>query len=105
MKKTPIPSDIVKEKIKLSGLRSVGTASIRQIKILVDEIEKTTGEKFIRMEMGIPGLPPVEVGIQGQIAALKDGVASIYPDIQGIPELKAEISRFVKLFMNIDVGV
>ncbi len=55
------------------------------------------------MEMGIPGLPPVEVGVQGQIEALKKGVAAKYPDIHGIQELKAEISRFVKLFMNIDV--
>jgi len=70
---------------------------------LIDEIEKATGEKFIRMEMGIPGLPPVEVGVQGQIEALKKGVAAKYPDIHGIQELKAEISRFVKLFMNIDV--
>lgn len=103
MRKTPIHFDAVKEKIKSSGLRSLGRASIREIKILVDEIENATGEKFIRMEMGIPGLPPVDVGVQGQIEALKEGVASIYPDIQGIPEIKTEISRFVKLFMNIDV--
>jgi aspartate/methionine/tyrosine aminotransferase len=103
MRKTPIHFDIVKEKIKLSGLKSVGKASIREIKKLIDEIEKATGEKFIRMEMGIPGLPPVEVGVQGQIEALKKGVAAKYPDIHGIQELKAEISRFVKLFMNIDV--
>lgn len=103
MSTTPINFDIVTEKIKSSGLKSAGKASIREIKKLVDEIEKATGEKYIRMEMGIPGLPPVEAGVQGQIKALKNGVASIYPDIQGIPELKAEISRFAKLFMNIDV--
>jgi len=103
MRKTPIHFDIVKEKIKLSGLKSIGKASIREIKKLIDEIEKATGEKFIRMEMGIPGLPPVEIGVQGQIEALKKGVAAKYPDIHGIQELKAEISRFVKLFMNIDV--
>lgn len=103
MSKTPIHFDTVTDKIKLSGLKSVGTASIRQIKLLVDEIERATGEKYVRMEMGIPGLPPVEVGVEGQIAALKKGVASLYPDIQGIPALKAEISRFAKLFMNIDV--
>jgi aspartate/methionine/tyrosine aminotransferase len=100
---TPINFDIVTEKIKSSGLKSVGKASIREIKKLVDEIEKATGEKYIRMEMGIPGLPSVEAGVLGQIKALKNGVASIYPDIQGIPELKAEISKFAKLFMNIDV--
>ncbi len=103
MNNTPIHFDTVTEKIKLSGLNSVGKASIREIKKLVDEIEKATGERYVRMEMGIPGLPPIEVGVQGQIEALKEGVASKYPDIQGIPELKREISRFAKLFMNIDV--
>ncbi len=103
MKNTPIHFDTVKEKIKQSGLKSVGKASIREIKKLVDEIEKSTGDKFIRMEMGIPGLPPAEVGVQGQIDALKKGVAAKYPDIQGVPSLKAEISRFVKMFMDVDV--
>jgi len=103
MKDTPIHFDTVKEKIKASGLKSVGKASIREIKKLVDEIEGATGEKFIRMEMGIPGLPPSEIGVQGQIEALKKGVAAIYPDIQGIKPLKEEISRFVKMFMDIDV--
>ena len=103
MKNTPIDFNTVKEKIKNSGLKSVGRASIREIKKLVDEIEKATGEKFIRMEMGIPGLPPVEVGVKGQIEALKNGVAAKYPDIQGVAELKTEISKFVKLFVDIDV--
>ncbi len=103
MRNTPIHFDTVKEKLNESGLKSVGRASIREIKKLVDNIEEATGEKFIRMEMGVPGLPPSEVGVQGQIEALKKGVAAIYPDIQGIKPLKEEISRFVKLFMDIDV--
>ncbi|MBU1369700.1 MAG: pyridoxal phosphate-dependent aminotransferase, partial [Bacteroidetes bacterium] len=35
---------------------------------------------------------------------LRKGVAAKYPDIQGIPELKQEISNFVKNFMNINVS-
>lgn len=103
MKHTPIPEIIVKEKFTESGLPSIGNASIREIKKLVDQIEKASGEKFIRMEMGIPGLPPSKIGVDGQVDALKRGVAAIYPDIHGIPDLKNEISRFVKLFMDIDV--
>jgi aspartate/methionine/tyrosine aminotransferase len=56
------------------------------------------------MEMGIPGLPPAQAGVDGQIEALRNGVAAIYPDIHGIAPLKKEISRFVKLFMNIEVS-
>lgn len=104
MTNTPINAEIVNQKIKESGLASVGRASIREIKKLVDNIENSSGEKFIRMEMGIPGLPPAKIGVEGQIEALKKGVAAIYPDIHGVPPLKNEISRFVKLFMNLDVS-
>jgi aspartate/methionine/tyrosine aminotransferase len=93
----------VTRKIKESNLENVGNASIREIKKLIDEIEKATGEKFIRMEMGIPGLPSAQVGVKAEIEALKSGVANTYPDIQGIQILKNEASRFVKLFLNIDV--
>jgi len=103
MRNTPINSDIVDRKIKESGLHSIGKASIREIKKLVDEIENATGEKFVRMEMGVPGIPPVKIGIDAQIEALKNGVAAIYPNIWGHQELKNEFARFLKLFMNIDV--
>ncbi len=103
MNDTPINYEIVKRNIEESNLVSLSKATIREIKKLIDEIEKDTGEKYIRMEMGIPGLPPAKVGIDAEIAALKKGVASKYPDIQGIPELKIESSRFVKLFLNVDV--
>jgi aspartate/methionine/tyrosine aminotransferase len=103
MKDTPINYDIVSEKIKEMNLPSVGKASIREIKRLVDNIEKATGEKFIRMEMGIPGLPPAQIGVQGEIEALRKGVAAIYPDIDGVAALKPEISRFVKNFLDVDV--
>ena len=105
MKNTPIDYDIVTEKIKKAGIKSIGTATIREIKKLVDEIEESTGEKYIRMEMGIPGLPPAQKGVEGQIEALKRGVAAIYPNIQGVTELKEEFSRFLKLFMDIDVDM
>jgi len=104
MTNTPIDFNTVSQLIKDSGLSSVGKASIREIKKLVDNIEEATGDKFIRMEMGIPGLPPVKAGVDAQVKALQDGVAAIYPDIMGIKPLKQEISKFVKLFMNIDVS-
>ena len=103
MKDTPIDYDIVSQKIKESKLPSIGDASIREIKKLIDQIEHGTGKKFVRMEMGIPGLPPTAIGVQAQKDALDRGVAAIYPDIFGIPELKPEISKFVKNYMNVDV--
>jgi aspartate/methionine/tyrosine aminotransferase len=104
MKDTPINYEVVSRKIKESRIDNIGTASIREIKKLIDEVEKETGERFVRMEMGIPGLPASDIGVQAEIEALKRGIANTYPDIQGIPQLKNEASRFVKLFLNIDVN-
>ena len=86
-KDTPIDFNIVQNKVKESKLDSPGRASIREIKKLVDEIEKASGEKFVRMEMGVPGLPPTKIGVDAEIVALKKGVAAIYPDIYGITDL------------------
>jgi aspartate/methionine/tyrosine aminotransferase len=104
MIETPINYNIVKQKIAESGLSEVGKASIREIVKLINVIEIATGEKFIRMEMGVPGLSPSRIGTEAEIEALKNGVASVYPDIEGIPEIKIETSRFVKQFINIDIA-
>ena len=101
---TPIDYQIVSQKIKENKLDSIGKASIREIKKLIDDIEQSTGEKYVRMEMGVPGLPPIKVGVDAEIEALQKGVAAIYPDIFGIEPLKVEASRFVKLFMDIEVN-
>jgi len=103
IKDTPIDFDIVNEKMKDLNVQVVGKATIREIKRLVDNIESASGKKFIRMEMGVPGLPPAQVGTDAEIAALQRGVAAIYPDIDGIPPLKKEVSLFVKNFLDIDV--
>lgn len=104
MKKTPIPADIVDQIVANSGIKEVGKASIREVKRLINDIEKASGMEFVRMEMGIPGLPPCHVGVEAQIKALQNGVAAIYPDIEGIPELKQEAARFVKNFIDLDVN-
>jgi len=104
MKKTPINYDVVKQKINESNLEKVGRSTIREIVRVVNRIEEATGERFIRMEMGVPGLAPPEVGIEAEIAALRKGVASKYAMIEGLSELKIEISRFVKLFLDLDIS-
>ncbi|MDA3954221.1 MAG: pyridoxal phosphate-dependent aminotransferase [Bacteroidales bacterium] len=104
---TPIDASVVeriiKSKLEQSGKEKIGFASIRELVRLVNEVEKETGDKYIRMEMGVPGLPPAQVGIEGEINALKSGVASQYPMIEGVDILKKEISQFVKNFINIEV--
>ncbi|MFH1296562.1 MAG: pyridoxal phosphate-dependent aminotransferase [Bacteroidota bacterium] len=103
MKDTPIPYEVVSRHIKESKIRSIGKASIREIKRLINGIEKETGQKYVRMEMGVPGLKAAEMGVKAEIAALESGVASIYPEIEGIPELKREAARFAKLFLDVNI--
>lgn len=85
------------------GLPSVGLASIRELNRIVNNIETATGDQFIRMEMGVPGLEPPQIAVDAEIEALKKGVGSKYPPFDGIPELKQEISAFVKNYMNKDI--
>ena len=101
--KTLIPEELVKETIKKCGIKKVGEANIRELVKLVNSIEKETGIKFIRMEMGVPGLEVSEIAIEAEYEALKKGVASKYPIIDGIDILKKEFSRFLKLFLDIEV--
>jgi len=101
---TPISRNIVDSKVNELGICDLGHAKIREIVKLVNGIEEASGEKFIRMEMGVPGLEPAGVGTEAEIEALKRGVASKYANIEGVPEFKREVSRFVKLFLDLDVS-
>ncbi len=100
---TPIKKDIVDGLISELGIKDFAKATIREVKQVAAKAEKASGVEFIKMEMGIPGLPAAQVGVDAQIKALKDGIAHAYPDIQGAQVLKQEASRFVKAFIGIDI--
>jgi aspartate/methionine/tyrosine aminotransferase len=103
MTELPISPEIIKSLADSIGIPSPGSSSIREIVQLVNKLEEKTGIKYIRMEMGVPGLPAPSIGIDAEIAALKNGVASVYPNITGVGILKEETSRFIKLFLDIDI--
>lgn len=103
MNKVPLDRAKVDKIIADNKIQSVGKASIREVKKIIDDIEKGFDFKFVRMEMGIPGLPTVKMGVDAQIEALKQGVSAIYPDIYGTAELKTETRKFVKNFLDVDV--
>ncbi|MDM8159448.1 pyridoxal phosphate-dependent aminotransferase [Labilibaculum sp. K2S] len=104
MMKTPINSQIVDQKLALCEIHKMEDATIRDVVRVVNMIEEESGEKFIRMEMGVPGLKPAKVGIEAEKQALEDGVASAYPMLEGVRALKEEASKFVKNFMNVDIA-
>ncbi|MFZ0390151.1 MAG: pyridoxal phosphate-dependent aminotransferase [Calditrichia bacterium] len=104
MADTPVNGNIVNREIDNMQLDSVGRASIRELNRLVENIEEQSGEQFIRMEMGIPNLPPPEIAVEAEVEALRNNVGSQYPPFDGIAPLKPEISRFIKNFMDVDVA-
>ncbi len=101
---TPIKKEIVDGLISELGINDFAKATIREVKQVAAKAEKASGVEFIKMEMGIPGLPAAQVGVDAQIKALQDGIAHSYPDIQGAPVLKQEASRFVKAFIGVDIA-
>ena len=103
MKPTPIEAEIVNEVIDAFGIHPAGRSTIRELVKIVNDIEQITGEEFIRMEMGVPGLDPTFVGTEAEMIALRKGVASKYPNIEGIRPLKEEAARFIKMFLDVDV--
>ena len=104
MDNSPVSKEVIERKIRDLRIPDPGKASIREIVALVNLVEEETGEKYVRMEMGVPGLPPSQIGVDAEIEALRRGVAAVYPMVDGIKPLKEEASRFVKNFMNIDVS-
>ena len=103
MKPTPIKKEIIDSLIAKMGIQDFAKATIREVKQVAAMAEKESGVEYIKMEMGIPGLPAAKVGVDAQVKALQDGIAHSYPDIQGQPALKQAASDFVKAFIDIDI--
>lgn len=104
MKNTPVDYQIAKHVIESYGLSDFGKATIREVVAISSQLEKETNIEFIHMEMGVPGLKAAQVGVDAEIEALKNGIASVYPNINGAEVLKKEASRFIQAFLNIQVS-
>jgi aspartate/methionine/tyrosine aminotransferase len=101
-------ASLINEEMFSSVLRDmevvdIADATIRQLGAIATTLQQRTGIEFLHLEIGVPGLPPEQVGVEAEIAALQRGVASIYPDIAGTAEFKHQASRFVKAFLNVDI--
>lgn len=103
MTQIPISKETIDAIAKSNKIANPGTASIREMRKMIQDVEAKTGIRFVKMEMGIPGLPAAKVGVEAEIEALRNGVASIYPEIYGTQDVKEQISLFVKNFLDIDV--
>ena len=103
MQHNVIEKQLVDKKLETCGVKDMEDATIRDIVKVVNMVEAECGTKFIRMEMGVPGLAPSQIGIEAEIAALRNGCAQFYPMLEGHKEFKEEGAKFVKNFMDINI--
>ena len=98
----PIESNDLAAVLDLLGISDISQSTIRQAGSIARAMESQKQTEFLHLEMGIPGLPPAKVGVEAEKAALDAGVASIYPNMMGTPELKQQAARFIKAFLDVD---
>ena len=82
---------------------SLTEATIRQVVAVTTEAEKASGEKYMHLELGNPGLPSQQIGVEAECEALRNGIANKYPPVMGTTALKNAASRFVKAFLDVDI--
>lgn len=102
--KSPIEEQTLREVLRSMDISDMAQATIRQAGSIGAQLEQQTGVEFVHLEMGVPGLPPEHVGVEAERQALADGVASQYPNMFGIPQLKEQASRFIKAFLDVDIA-
>ena len=94
---------LVEEARVASRVADLSQATIGEVLLVAQYLERKTGIPFIRMDQGSPGLPPNHYGVEAEKEALERGVGSQYPPADGVPELKKAASRFIKAFIDIDI--
>ena len=100
----PIDRALIESQLEQMEISDISCATIRQCGAMARALEAATKTEFLHLEMGVPGLPPERVGVEAEKRALDEGVASQYPNVFGVPQLKEEASRFLKAFLDIDVA-
>lgn len=103
MGRLPIDRSVLDSALERMDIADIAQATIRQSGDIARIMETQTGMEFLHLEMGVPGLPPEKAGVEAECRALQSGVASQYPNMFGILELKQQASRFIRAFL--DVGV
>lgn len=102
--KLPIPSPQLASVLERMQISDIARATIRQSGDIARALERETSMEFLHLEMGVPGLPPEQVGIDAEKRALDQGVASQYPSMLGIAPLKEQASRFIRAFLDVEVA-
>lgn len=101
--RNPISKETFDDILARMDIADISQATIRQSVAVTNELEQISGEKFVHLEIGVPGLPACKVGVDAQKAALDRNVAAIYPNIAGEKPIKEAASRFIKAFIDADI--
>ena len=62
-----ISPEVVKQTIDKYNIVDFSKATIREVVAITNELEAHSDLPFIRMEMGVPGLRPSEIGTMAEI--------------------------------------
>ena len=100
----PLNKDVIEKVLQDLNIPDITSATIRQINSLASIMDEEAGEEIVHLELGNPGLPAEEIGIEAEIEALRSGVANQYPNVKGIKELRKQGSRFIKAFLDVDIN-
>ncbi|MBO5634696.1 MAG: pyridoxal phosphate-dependent aminotransferase [Bacteroidales bacterium] len=85
-------------------IKGLSVATIRQCVNATKELESISGEKFVHLEFGVPGIKAPQIGVDMQKLALDAGIAAVYPPTGGIPEFKWNASAFINAFVGIGIS-
>ena len=77
---------LVEQAAQACHIANLSTATIGEILLIAQYLERETGIPFIRMDQGSPGLPVNRYGVEAEKAALDRGVGSQYPAAAGYCE-------------------
>lgn len=99
----PLSKETMQEVLRSLNIKDITNATIRQVCAVAAVMEEKSGESFVHLEVGNPGIPANQIGIDAECKALQDGIANKYPAIQGLPALKNAASRFIKAFLDTDI--
>ena len=95
---------LVNQACREQNVADLQTATIGEVLLVAQWLERQTGIPFIRMDQGSPGLDINRYGVEAEKRALDSGIGSQYPAAAGVPELKAAASKFIKAFIDIDLS-
>ena len=100
----PLDKKVLQEALDELHIPDILGATIRQIGALANHLEGKADDEMIHLEIGNPGIPPEEIGVESEIEALRSGVANQYPNIAGVKPLKENGSKFIKAFLDVDIS-